>query len=147
MIVKEKQLKILLVEDNPDDVLLIKFALNKENVLNEMFIAKDGEEAEEFLNKKGTFTQMPTPELIILDLNLPKKDGFSVLKTIKSNQELKMLPVIVLTTSTNPDDIHRCYSEYANCYIKKPSDLQEFLKIIRNIKALWLDTAILPSLN
>jgi len=85
--------------------------------------------------------------LIILDLNLPKKDGLSVLKIIKANPELKVLPVIIMSTSANPDDIQKCYKEYANCYIRKPSDIQEFFKIIRNLKSYWLDTVILPSLD
>ena len=138
---------VLMVEDDAEDVMLTKEALSSSKVALDLRVVEDGAQAMAYLRLEPPYANEPRPDLILLDLNLPKKDGFSVLKTIKSNQELKMLPVIVLTTSTNPDDIHRCYSEYANCYIKKPSDLQEFLKIIRNIKALWLDTAILPSLN
>ncbi|MFT7156416.1 MAG: chemotaxis family two-component system response regulator Rcp1 [Parvicella sp.] len=145
MNLKEIPIKLLLVEDNPDDVVLIKFAFNEQKVNCDIFWTKDGVEAENFLKKLDKYVDVPTPDIVILDLNLPKKNGFSVLKFIKSSPVLKELPVIVLTTSTNPDDIRKCYAGHANCYIKKPSDLQGFLEIIGNVKTYWLDTVILPS--
>ncbi len=134
-----------MVEDNPDDVRLTQFALKKEGVKNKLYLAADGEEAESFLLQAKSGGEYPIPELIILDLNLPKKNGFAVLKTIKSNPLLRTVPVIILSTSTRGEDILQSYSQHANCYIRKPSDLNDFLEVMRNIKNFWIRTAVLPN--
>lgn len=139
------KLKILLVEDNPDDVRLTEYALKKGNLSNELYHAEDGEQAEHFLNQAGTDKETPLPDLIMLDLNLPKKDGFSVLATIKGNPKLMMIPVIILSTSSNYKDILNSYKGHANCYIQKSSDLSKFLEVMQNIKKFWVNTAVLPT--
>lgn len=140
-------LKILLVEDNPDDVHLTKFALKKEGIENDMYVARDGEEAEIYLQRIGVDNEAHTPDLIILDLNLPKKNGFSVLSVIKSHPDLKAVPVIILTTSKSKIDIVKSYSNHANSYIQKPSELSEFFEVIRSIKSYWINTVLLPNLK
>lgn len=139
--------KILLVEDNPADVHLTKYALNKAEVENEMFVAGDGEEAEEFLSKSGSFVNAPTPDLIILDLNLPKKTGFDVLDSIKKDPTLRSVPVIILTTSGNKSDIVKSYNGYANSYIRKPSEIDEFFEAMKCVKRYWVNTVQLPTLK
>lgn len=141
------QINILLVEDNPDDVKLIEYALKKEGIKNQLYLAKDGEEAVEFLSKENGFKKSPSPELIILDLNLPKVSGFAVLDSVRKNPSLKTIPVIVLSTSRSDHDIMKSYSSYANCYISKPADLEEFSGVMKSIKDFWVSTAMLPTLK
>lgn len=143
---QQPRLKIFLVEDNPEDVKLTRYALKKQNIANELFLAKDGEEAEEFL-KNTSNNKSNIPDIIILDLNLPKKDGFEVLKIIKSHPHLKAVPVIILSTSTKTGDVRKSYGGYANCYIRKPSDLNDFLDVMTCIKEFWIRTALLPTLK
>ena len=121
---------ILLVEDNPGDVRLTKEALKDAKVLNEIYVARDGVEAMEFLNKQGLFAEAPTPDLILLDLNLPRKDGREVLAEIKKDPKLKHIPVVVLTTSKADEDIIKTYNLHANAYITKPVDLNRFVEIM-----------------
>jgi CheY-like chemotaxis protein len=135
---------ILLVEDNPGDVRLTKEALRDAKVLNEIYVAKDGVEAMEFLNKKGKFTEAPTPDMILLDLNLPRKDGREVLAEVKKDPKLKHIPVIVLTTSKADEDIIKTYNLHANAYITKPVDLNRFVEIIHALEDFWFTIVKLP---
>jgi len=135
---------ILLVEDNPGDVRLTKEALRDAKVLNEIYVAKDGVEAMEFLNKKGKFAKAPTPDMILLDLNLPRKDGREVLAEVKKDTKLKHIPVIVLTTSKADEDIIRSYNLHANAYITKPVDLNRLVEIIHALEEFWFTIVKLP---
>ena len=135
---------ILLVEDNPGDVRLTKEALKDAKVLNEIYIAKDGVEALEFLHRKGKFSNVPLPDLILLDLNLPKKDGREVLAEIKEDPILKHIPVVVLTTSKADEDIIKTYNLHANAYITKPVDLNRFAEIIHVLNEFWFTIVKLP---
>ncbi len=135
---------ILLVEDNPGDVRLTKEALKDAKVLNEIFVARDGVEALEFLHRKGRFSKVPLPDLILLDLNLPKKDGREVLAEIKEDPILKHIPVVVLTTSKADEDIVKTYNLHANAYITKPVDLARFAEIIHVLNEFWFTIVKLP---
>ena len=139
-----KPVEILLVEDNPGDARLVKEALKDVKVLNNLTIAKDGQEALDFLHREGDHAEAPHPDLILLDLNLPKKDGREVLAEIKVDDNLKRIPVVVLTTSKAEEDILKSYNLQANCYITKPVDLDEFIKVIKSIKDFWLTIVKLP---
>jgi len=139
-----KPIQILLVEDNPGDVRLVKEALKDVKMLNNLRVAKDGVEALDFLHREGNHTGAPRPDLILLDLNLPKKDGREVLKDIKADKNLKRIPVVVLTTSKAEEDILRSYDLQANCYITKPVDLDEFIKVVKSIKDFWFTIVKLP---
>ncbi len=131
-------IKMLLVEDNPADIRLIREVLKETN--NELFVVKDGVQALNFLNHEVNYSDTPRPDIIILDLNLPRKDGREVLNEIKKNNDLKSIPVIVLTTSNSEDDIIKTYGNYANCYITKPVDFDQFLKVIKSIENFWHNT-------
>ena len=135
---------ILLVEDNPGDVRLTKEALRDAKVLNEIFIARDGVEAMEILRRKGKFSKVPLPDLILLDLNLPKKDGREVLAEIKEDPILKHIPVVILTTSKADEDIIKTYNLHANAYITKPVDLNRFAEIIHVLNEFWFTIVKLP---
>ena len=135
---------ILLVEDNPGDVRLTKEALKDAKVLNEIYVAKDGVEAMQFLHRQGSFSKVPLPDLILLDLNLPKKDGREVLAEIKEDQILKHIPVVVLTTSKADEDIVRTYNLHANAYITKPVDLNRFVEIMHALEEFWFTIVKLP---
>jgi len=140
-----KPIEILLVEDNPGDVRLTKEALNEGKVLNKLHVVEDGMEALAFLNGEGKYADVPRPELILLDLNLPKKDGRDVLAEIKANGDLKRIPVVVLTSSQAEEDIIKSYELNANCYIAKPVDLDQFIKVVKSIDDFWLNIVKLPS--
>jgi chemotaxis family two-component system response regulator Rcp1 len=140
-----KPIEILLVEDSPGDVRLIQEALQEAKVRNNMFVAEDGVEAMACLRRQGRFARMPRPGLILLDLNLPKKNGFEVLKEIKSDTNLKQIPVVILTTSQAEQDIIKSYDLYANAYISKPVDLDQFLSVVKAIKEFWLEIVRLPA--
>ena len=142
-----RPLELLLVEDNPGDVRLTREALKSGEVAVNLNVARDGVEALDFLRRRGTFAAAPVPDLILLDLNLPRKNGREVLSEIKSDPELRRIPVLVMTTSRADQDINRAYSLNANCYITKPMDLDEFLRIVRSIEDFWLKTVTLPSLQ
>ena len=139
-----KPIEILLVEDNPGDVRLTKEALNEGKVLNKLHVVEDGMEALAFLNGEGKYADVPRPELILLDLNLPKKDGRDVLAEIKTNEDLRRIPVVVLTTSDSEEDILKSYDLNANCYITKPVDLDQFIKVVQSIEEFWLTIVRLP---
>ena len=136
--------EILLVEDNPGDVRLTKEALKEGKVYNNLHWAKDGVEAMEFLRREGKHAKAPRPDIILLDLNLPKKDGREVLQVIKSDDLLKHIPVVVLTTSKAEEDVLRSYELHANCYVTKPVDLEKFMVVVKSIDVFWLTVVTLP---
>jgi chemotaxis family two-component system response regulator Rcp1 len=142
-----KEIEILLVEDNPGDVRLTQEALREGKVKNRLHIARDGVEAMEFLRREGKFASATRPDLVLLDLNLPRKDGREVLAEIKADPELKTLPVVVLTTSSAEADILKTYSLHANCYIQKPVDLDQFVTVVKSIDDFWLTVVRLPRDN
>jgi chemotaxis family two-component system response regulator Rcp1 len=139
-----KPIEILLVEDNPGDVRLAVEALRDGKVANRLHIVEDGVEAISFLRREGRYADVPRPDLILLDLNLPRKDGREVLAEIKQDADLKRIPVVILTSSAAEQDVVQAYNLYANCYIVKPIDLDQFLKVVRSIEDFWLIVATLP---
>jgi two-component system, chemotaxis family, response regulator Rcp1 len=139
-----KVVEILLVEDNPGDVRLTQVALTDSKIRNNLSIARDGVEAIAFLRKQGTFAHAPRPDIILLDLNLPRKDGREVLEDIKQDNDLKRIPVVVLTTSNDEADILASYNLHANCYITKPVDLTRFIQIVKSIEGFWFQIVKLP---
>ncbi len=139
-----KPIEILLVEDNPGDVRLTLEALKEGKVSNHLSVVSDGVEALAFLRRQGTYTEAPRPDLVLLDLNLPKKDGREVLGEIKLDEALKRIPVVVLTTSRAEEDILKSYDLYANCYITKPVDLERFFTVVKSIEDFWLTVVKLP---
>lgn len=142
---KDDVIQILLVEDNPGDIRLTQEALKEGTIRNELHVVKDGVEAIEFLKRKGKYITHPTPDIILLDLNLPRKDGREVLAEIKSDENLKLIPVIILTTSDADLDIQKSYKLHANCFITKPVDLDQFIFIIRQIETFWFTVVKLPA--
>ena len=139
-----RPIEILLVEDNPGDVRLTKEALKEAKVINNLSVLKDGEEALAYLRRQGQYAGAKRPHLILLDLNLPKKDGRDVLAQIKADEALKRIPVVVLTTSQAEEDVLKSYSLHANCYITKPVDLDQFVRVVRSIEDFWLGIVVLP---
>jgi chemotaxis family two-component system response regulator Rcp1 len=137
-------IEILLVEDNPGDVRLTKEALKEGRLRNNLNVAPDGVEALAFLRREGRFADVKRPDVILLDLNLPRKDGRQVLAEIKRDERLRRIPVVVLTTSRDEEDIHRSYDLHANCYITKPVDLDACIGIVRSIEEFWLGVVQLP---
>jgi two-component system, chemotaxis family, response regulator Rcp1 len=139
-----KPIEILLVEDNPGDVRLSIEVLRDAKVHNHLNTVSDGVEALSFLRREGIYADAPHPDLILLDLNLPKKDGREVLAEIKADDNLKRIPVVVLTTSQSEEDILKAYELHANCYISKPVNLDQFIKVVQSIEAFWLTIVKLP---
>ena len=139
-----RPVEILLVEDNPGDVRLTMEALKEAKVINNLTVLKDGEEALSYLRRQGSYAQAKRPHLILLDLNLPRKDGREVLAQIKADEALKRIPVVVLTTSQDEQDVLRSYNLHANCYITKPVDLDQFITVVRTIEDFWLGIVVLP---
>jgi CheY-like chemotaxis protein len=137
-------IEILLVEDSPGDVRLTQEALRDAKIQNNLQVVTDGEEAIAFLRRTGSYTEVPRPDLILLDLNLPKKDGREILAEIKADASLKTIPVVILTTSESEADILQSYQLHANCYITKPADLEGFMKIVRSIEGFWLSIVKFP---
>jgi len=140
-----KPVEILLVEDNEGDVGLIEEVFEEAKIRNNIHVAEDGEEAILFLHGEGKFSGSPRPDIILLDLNLPKKDGREVLKEIKEDNNLKNIPVVILTTSNAEKDILRAYDLHANAYITKPLDFDQFIKVVGSIENFWLESVNLPS--
>jgi CheY-like chemotaxis protein len=136
--------EILLVEDNEGDVGLVEEVFEETKIRNNLHVAEDGEEAMQFLHKEGKFKDVPHPDIILLDLNLPKKDGREVLAEIKVDNTLKRIPVVVLTTSDAEKDIIKMYDLHANSYIMKPVDFDQFIKVIKSIEGFWLEVVKLP---
>jgi chemotaxis family two-component system response regulator Rcp1 len=139
-----RPIEILLVEDNPGDARLTQEALSMSKIHNNLHHARDGEEAMRFLRRQDVFAEAPTPDLILLDLNLPKRDGREVLDDIKKDPLLMHVPVVILTTSQAEEDILRAYRLHANCFITKPVDLEQFIKVVRSIEQFWFTIVKLP---
>ena len=141
----EREVVILLVEDNAGDVRLTREALHEGKVANQLIVASDGVEALAVLHRTGSQAAAPRPDLILLDLNLPRKDGRDVLAEIKQDPDLRRIPVVVLTTSKAEEDILRTYNLHANCYITKPVDFEKFVSVVKTIDEFWLTVVRLPS--
>lgn len=139
-----RPVEVLLVEDSPGDVRLTLEAFKEAKVRNRLHVAGDGVEAMRFLRKQGRYAAAPRPDLILLDLNLPKRDGREVLAEIKEDPDLRRIPVVVLTTSKADEDILKTYNLHANCYISKPMDLDKFVGVVRSIEDFWLTVVRLP---
>ncbi len=139
-----KPIEILLVEDSPTDVLIAHEALAEAKLLNEIHVAEDGVQAMDFLHKRGKFKDAPSPDLILLDLNLPRKNGREVLAEIKADDRLKHIPVVILTTSNAEEDILKSYNLHANCYVVKPVEFDSFVKAIQSIQHFWFSVVTLP---
>jgi two-component system, chemotaxis family, response regulator Rcp1 len=139
-----KRIEILLVEDNPADVRLTTEVLKDAKLSNTIHVARDGVEALQYLRREGSFGNVPCPDMILLDLNLPRLDGRDVLVQIKSDPVLKRIPVVILTTSDAEQDIMRSYELHANCYITKPVDLDQFIKVVQSIEDFWFSIVKLP---
>jgi CheY-like chemotaxis protein len=135
---------ILMVEDNPGDIRLTLEALKENKMNNVIHVAKDGVQAMEFLRQEGEYADAPRPDLVLLDLNLPKKDGREVLAEVKADPALMRIPVVILTTSQAEEDILRSYNLHANCFVTKPVDLDQFIKVVRSIERFWLTIVKLP---
>lgn len=140
-----RMIEILLVEDNPGDARLCQEAVKESKLRNNLYIVEDGEKAMEFLKREGEFTQKPKPDLILLDLNLPKKDGRQVLKEIKESDGLKRIPVVILTSSKAEEDIAKTYDLHANCYVNKPLDFNRFSQVVKSIEDFWFEIVRLPA--
>ncbi len=139
-----KSVEILLVEDNPGDVRLTVEALKESKLLNNLNVVEDGIEALAFLKNQGSYKKNPRPDLILLDLNLPKKDGREVLAEFKKDNSLKHIPVVILTTSQADEDIIKTYNLHANCYVTKPVDMEQFLKVVKSVGDFWFSIVRLP---
>jgi len=138
-------INILLVEDNPGDVRLTVEALKEGKVHNHLAVAPDGVHALAFLRREGEYRDAPRPDVILLDLNLPRMDGREVLSEIKADEQLRRIPVVVLTTSKAEEDILRSYSLHANCYVTKPVDLDQFITVVKSIEDFWFSIVRLPA--
>lgn len=140
-----RPIEILLVEDSPGDIRLTQEVLKEGEVHNHLNVVEDGVQALAFLRREAPYTSSPIPDLILLDLNLPRKGGQEVLEAIKEDDHLRRIPVVVLTTSRAEEDVFRAYDLHANCYITKPIDLDQFIQVIKSIEAFWLTIVKLPS--
>jgi chemotaxis family two-component system response regulator Rcp1 len=140
-----KKFEVLLVEDNPGDIRLIQEAFKDGEVSSHLNIARDGEQAMAYLRQEGTYARSPRPAFILLDLNLPRKDGREVLAEIKGDKALRQIPVVILSTSTNVEDVRRAYDLHANCYVPKPLDVDQLVELGKTLEGFWLNTALLPS--
>lgn len=139
-----KIVDILLVEDNPGDVRLAQEALKESKVRNKLYVVEDGVEAMDFLHRRGKYAEATRPDLVLLDLNLPRKSGREVLAEIKTDKNLMRIPVVVLTVSKAEEDIIKCYEHHANCYITKPLDFAQFVEVTKSIEDFWLTIVRLP---
>ena len=147
LVAQSKPIEILLVEDNRGDVRLTREALRENTLNNNLYVTIDGVDALAFLRREGVYADAPHPDLILLDLNLPRKDGREVLAEIKSDPRLLRIPVVILTTSDSEQDIIASYDLHANCYITKPVDLEQFLSVVRSIEGFWLSVVKLPVID
>jgi two-component system, chemotaxis family, response regulator Rcp1 len=139
-----RPVEILLAEDSEPDVRLTMEALHDARVKNHLWVVEDGVEALDFLRRQGRHGGAPRPDLVVLDLNMPRKDGRQVLQEIKADDSLRRIPVVILTTSQNDDDVSRAYDLHANCYITKPVDFNRFREVVRSIEQFWLTVVNLP---
>ena len=137
-------IEVLLVEDNPGDVRLTREALKEGKVRNNLSVVGDGVEALAFLHREGSYSSAPRPDIILLDLNLPRKDGRQVLAEVKADPELRRIPIVVLTTSKAEEDILKTYELHANCFITKPVDFEHFIKVVQSIESFWFTIVKLP---
>lgn len=142
--IKKRPIDILLVEDNPGDVRLTQEAFRENNIPNKLNVVNNGEEALYYLRREGRYKDAARPGLVLLDLNLPRKDGREVLAEIKADPDLRQIPVVILTTSESEDDVAKTYGLYANCYITKPVDIQHFVKVVEAVEHFWLSVVNLP---
>jgi CheY-like chemotaxis protein len=140
----ERQVEILLVEDDPGDVLMTREAFSDYKLRNQLHVVSDGADAMAFLRQEGEYADLPRPDLVLLDLNLPRMDGRQVLESIKSDPELSSIPVVVLTTSEAEDDVLRSYSLHANAYVTKPVDFERFIEVVRQIDDFFVTVVRLP---
>ena len=140
-----EQIHILLVEDNEGDILLTKEALDDAKIKVKLTILRDGQEAINYMTRKGNYANALLPDLVLLDVNLPKKNGHEVLKSLKENDDIKQIPIIMLTTSSSEKDINLAYHNYANCYITKPIEVADFLKVVSSIENFWISLVKLPT--
>jgi chemotaxis family two-component system response regulator Rcp1 len=140
-----RPIQVLLVDDSPADVRLTREALGEGKISSQLSVVGDGVEALRFLRREGAYATVPRPDLVLLDLNLPRKSGREVLEEIKSDPDLRRIPVMVLTTSRADEDLNTAYSLHANCYIRKPVNLDEFLDVVRSIEQFWFTIVTLPS--
>ncbi|MEO6548271.1 MAG: response regulator [Ferruginibacter sp.] len=138
---------ILLVEDNEGDIILTREALKIGITFNEISVVRDGEQAIRFFSKEGIYNEVKRPDLVLLDINLPRVDGIEVLNFVKTNAEFKAIPVIMLTTSTSEKDVLKCYENHANCYISKPVDLDKFFEVVQKVEHFWNSIVHLPKNN
>ena len=141
---KNKSITILMVEDNATDVMITKEALAHAKVLNSLHVVDDGIDALDFLHRRGKHAKAPRPDLILLDLNMPRKNGQEVLAEIKADDNLKHIPVVILTTSKAEEDVLRAYGLFANCYVVKPVDFDVFAEVVRSIQQFWFTVVTLP---
>jgi len=139
-----KPIEILLVEDNPGDVDLTREALENNKLRNNLHVVSDGDAAMAFLRHEGKYAGAPRPGMVLLDLNLPKKNGREVLAEMKADENLKRIPVVILTSSSSEEDIHKSYNLHANCYVTKPIELGHFIKVVQAIEDFWLTIVELP---
>lgn len=139
-----RPVEILLVEDNEGDVRLTREALREGHLRNRLHVVEDGEKALDFLFRRGVYADAPRPDLILLDLNLPRRDGREVLAEIKADTSLKRIPVVVLTTSRAEEDLARSYDLHANCFITKPVDFDQFIQVVKTIENFWFTIVVLP---
>jgi CheY-like chemotaxis protein len=137
-------IQVLLVEDDPGDVLMTREAFDDNKVANQLYVVNDGEAALEFLRKQGEYADMPTPDLVLLDLNLPRVDGRQVLAEVKADPLLRQIPIVVLTTSEAEEDVLRSYDLHANAYVTKPVDFERFIEIVRKIDEFFVSVVRLP---
>ena len=144
---KIKLADILLVEDNPGDVRLAIEALKESKLLNKLYQVEDGIKAMAFLRQEGEYSDVPRPDLVLLDLNLPRKNGREVLAEIKADETLKRIPVVILTVSRAEEDVLKSYNLHANCYISKPFDMEQFVKVVKSIENFWFSIVKLPPLG
>lgn len=144
MTIHARLLTILLVEDSRSDAVLIQETLSESKFLNELHLVRDGVEATDFLYKRGKYANAPRPDLILLDLNLPKKNGRELLAQIKADDNLMIIPVVILTTSSDEADILKSYQLHVNCYLVKPVDLEQFVEVVKSIEYFWLAFVELP---
>jgi two-component system, chemotaxis family, response regulator Rcp1 len=144
MVENNQPIDILLVEDNPGDERLTREALKEGKVYSNLHWVKDGVEAMAFLRREGKYAAAPRPEIILLDLNLPRKDGREVLEEVKADERLRRIPVVILTTSKAEEDVLRTYNLHANCFVTKPVDLDKFMVVVKSIDDFWLTVVTLP---
>jgi CheY-like chemotaxis protein len=146
MIVEQglRPVEILMIEDSPTDVLMAREALEDAKILNKLSVTENGEEGMAFLRREGRYSDAPRPDLIFLDLNMPRKDGREVLQELKADPQLRLIPVVVLTTSKAEEDIVKSYGLHANCYIAKPVDFHRFAEVVKTIQQFWFTIVTLP---